>query len=196
MVWRLLFDVVEIGVELWALTIDRIRGEVEKHQATNGERDERGKLRVKMVWVKFWICDLCIQICSDGFCSDGFCSDVGGVFCSDGFLKINANDGFCVCFAMRHGLMSFMCVLQWGMYRWVFFFFFGKSSSGGSGFGCGYGYGRGFFFFLFLVVLGLWLMWWWLWVDEKERKIERRRTNTKRKREERGIFYIILIYCR
>ena len=123
MVWRLLFDVVEIGVELWALTIDRIRGEVEKHQATNEERDERGKLRVKMVWVKFWICDLCIQICSDGFCSDGFCSDVGGVFCSDGFLKINANDGFCVCFAMRHGLMSFMCVLQWGMYRWVFFFF-------------------------------------------------------------------------
>ena len=137
MVWRLLFDVVEIGVELWALTIDRIRGEVEKHQATNGERDERGKLRVKMVWVKFWICDLCIQICSDGFCSDGFCSDVGGVFCSDGFLKINANDGFCVCFAMRHGLMSFMCVLQWlwvWLWVWIRPWLFLFSFLGGVGF--------------------------------------------------------------
>ena len=39
-VWSLLFGVVEIGVELWVLTIDRIGGEVEKHQATNGETDK------------------------------------------------------------------------------------------------------------------------------------------------------------
>ena len=94
------------GAPPWSSTVNRIGGEMEKHQATNEKRDEKGRLRVKTVWVKFWICDLCIQICSDWFCSD-----VGSVFCSDGLLKIVADDGFCVCFAVRHGLMSFVYVL-------------------------------------------------------------------------------------
>ena len=88
------------------------------------------------------------------------------MFCIDGLLKIIADDGFCVCFAVRHGLMSFVCFVVrhvsvslylMGLYQWVFF---GKSSSGGSGFGrgfgCGYGYGHGIFFsFVF--------SWWW-WI--------------------------------
>ena len=67
-----------------------------------------------------------IQICSNGFCSDGFCKDVGGVFCSDGLLKIPANDGFCVCFAMRHGLIFYLLGfdgLDVAMIWWFFFFF-------------------------------------------------------------------------
>ena len=186
--------VIIIEAPLWSPIVDQIGREVEKHQATNGERDERGRLRVKTVWVKFWIC-LCIQICGNGFCSD-----VDSVFWSDGLLKITADDGFCVCFVVRHGLMSFVCVLQWGMYWWVciwwvcIYGFFSSVSLAvvalglamGIGFGCGYGYGRGFFFFFVFS----WWWWWvcdwcgggdfWWWVDEKERKIERRRTEMKR----------------
>ena len=88
------------------------------------KRDERGRLRVKTVWVKFWICDMYIQICSNGFCSDGFCKDVGGVFCNDGLLKIPANDGFCVCFAIRHGLIFIFWVQMGWMWQWSGGFFF------------------------------------------------------------------------
>ena len=41
------------------------------------------------------------------------------MFCSDGLLKIAANDGFCVCFAVRHVSLSLYLM---GLYRWVFFF--------------------------------------------------------------------------
>ena len=40
----------------WSSTIDRIGGVVEKHQTTNEERDERGRQRVKTVWV--WVFSL------------------------------------------------------------------------------------------------------------------------------------------
>ena len=107
------FIVIIIEAPLWSPIVDQIGREVEKHQATNEERDERGRLRVKTVWVKFWICDLYIQICSDGLCND-----VGGVFCSDGLLKIAANDGFCVCFAVRHGLIFIFWVQMGWMWQW------------------------------------------------------------------------------
>ena len=59
---------VEIGVELVVRHGgNRIGGEVEKHQAINGERDE------------------------SGFCSDGFCSDVGGFFFS--LIWVDMDDG-------------------------------------------------------------------------------------------------------
>ena len=40
----------------WSSTVVRMGGLVEKHQATNGKRDERGRLKVKTVWV--WVLSL------------------------------------------------------------------------------------------------------------------------------------------
>ena len=68
------------------------------------------------------------------------------MFCSEVWI-----DEFCVCFAMRHVLVSLYLM---GLYQWVFFF--GKSSNGGFEFGHGFGYGHGFFILcVFLVVVGL-----------------------------------------